>query len=194
MSEQDEPHEFTDQDQYFDTVDASDRVIGHATRRETHARGLLHRATHVMIYNADSHLFLQRRSMKKDKFPGCWDSSCSGHVDAGEDYFTAARRELVEELGWTNTTMPLREVIKLSASPETGQEFIQIYLLGPTIGPFVLNPEEISEGRWVTPVELDVMINQEPETVAGGLRFAWLYHREQYLARIWGSLGGLSRI
>jgi len=172
-------------DELFDVVDANDQVIDRQTRREVHARNLLHRATHVMIYNLDGHLFLQRRSMKKDTFPGCWDSSCSGHVEAGEDYFTAARRELVEEIGWHNTTMPLRPVIKLPASPETGYEFIQVYLLGPTIGPFDLNPEEISEAKWVLPVELDIMINQEPETVAGALRFAWLYHREEYLARIW---------
>src|SRR5271163_326450 len=68
-----------------------------APRREVHARKLLHRAIHVLIHDAQGCLFLQRRSMGKDTFPGCWDSSCSGHVDAGEDYFTAARRELVEE-------------------------------------------------------------------------------------------------
>ncbi len=172
-------------DELFDVVDANDQVIDRRTRREVHALNLLHRATHVMVYNLEGHLFLQRRSMKKDTFPGCWDSSCSGHLDAGEDYLTAARRELGEEIGWYNTTMPLRPVIKLPASPETGYEFIQVYLLGPTIGPFDLNPEEISEARWVLPVELDVMINQQPDTVAGALRLLWRQHREEYLARIW---------
>src|ERR1700722_15312119 len=86
-------------DELFDVVDADDRVIGEAPRREVHARKLLHRATHVLVHDANGRLFLQRRSLGKDTFPGCWDSSCSGHLDAGEDYPEAARRELGEEIG-----------------------------------------------------------------------------------------------
>ena len=194
MSEHEDAHELTDQDAFFDTVDTADRVIGHATRRETHARGLLHRATHVMLYDWNGNLFLQRRSMSKDTFPGCWDSSCSGHVDAGEDYHTAARRELGEELGWFDTSQELRPLFKLSASAETGNEFIQVYLLGPISGYLNLNPQEISEGRWVKPVELDMMVNQQPETVASALCLLWRNHREDILARVWGSLGGPSRL
>jgi len=169
-------------DELFDVVDAADRVVGRAPRREVHARNLLHRAVHVLVHDAQGRLFLQRRSMSKDTFPGCWDSSCSGHVDAGEDYFTAARRELVEELGWHDATMPLRPLLKLDAVPETGHEFIQIFVLGPLPGPFQLHPEEISEGRWVVPSELDTLVAQHPETVAGALRLLWSRHRAEILA------------
>ena len=194
MSENDDHQELTEQDEYFDTVDASDRVTGYATRRETHARGLLHRATHIMLYDFNGNLFLQKRSMSKDTFPGCWDSSCSGHVDAGEDYLTAARRELGEELGWFDTSQELRPVVKLNASAETGNEFIQVYLLGPITGNLNLNPREISEGRWVKPLELDVMLNQQPEIMASALRLLWRNYREDILARVWGSLGGPTRL
>ena len=191
MSE--DAHPEPEQDEYFDTVDANDRVIGHATRRETHARGLCHRATHIMLFDFNGHFFLQRRSMSKDTFPGCWDSSCSGHVDAGEDYYGAARRELGEELGLFDTSYELRPIVKLSASPETGNEFIQIYLLGPFSGTYTLNPHEISEGKWVKPVELDVMVDQQSDTLASALRFLWRNYRGDILARVWGSLGGPTR-
>jgi len=171
-------------DELFDVVDLDDRVIGRAFRREVHARKLLHRAIHVLIYNSNGHLFLQRRSPGKDTFPGCWDSSCSGHVDAGEDYPGAARRELGEELGWHDTRLPLRPLLKLHASPETGYEFIQIFLLGPLSGPFDLNPEEITEGRWIVPAELDILIDEYPDHVAGALRLLWLRHRGEILAAI----------
>jgi isopentenyl-diphosphate delta-isomerase type 1 len=164
-------------DELFDVVDLDDRVIGQSPRREVHARNLLHRAIHVLIHDIDGRLFLQRRSPAKDTFPGCWDSSCSGHVDAGEDYVTAARRELGEELGWHDASPPLRPLLKLHASPETGWEFIQIFLLGPLSGPFDLNPEEITEGRWIVPDELDVLINDHPGHVAGALRLLWSQHR-----------------
>jgi isopentenyl-diphosphate delta-isomerase type 1 len=173
-----------DPNELFDIVDAQDRVIGHAPRGEVHAKKLLHRATHVLVHDAAGQFFLQRRSLGKDTFPGCWDSSCSGHLDAGEDYPTAARRELGEEIGWHDTSQPLRPLVKLHASPETGQEFIQIYLLGPIAGPFDLNPAEITEGRWVTPEQLDTLLRDQPEQVASALRLLWSRHREEILAAL----------
>lgn len=169
------------QDEIFDVVDMDDRVVGQSTRGKVHAGKLLHRAVHVLVHDANGHLFLQRRSMTKDTFPGCWDSSCSGHLDSGEDYLTAGRRELGEELGWHDTSLPLRPVLKLSAGPETGYEFIQIFIMGPVSGPFTLNPAEITEGRWIVPGELDILISEYPDHVAGALRLLWREHRAKIL-------------
>ncbi len=180
----DQAHRAGNPEELFDVVDAADRVIGQAPRREVHARQLLHRATHVMVHDDASRLFLQLRSMSKDTFPGCWDSSCSGHLDAGEDYATAARRELGEELGWHDATLPLRPVVRLQACPETGFEFIQIYVMGPCSGPFALHPEEISEGRWFTAAEVDHLIHDTPGKVAGALRLLWAEYRQTILAAL----------
>ena len=174
----------TNLDELFDIVDSNDNVVGQAPRREVHARHLLHRAIHVLVHDPNGHLFLQRRSTGKDTFPGCWDSSCSGHVDAGEDYLSAAWRELGEELGWLDRSLPLQPLLKLNASPETGYEFIQIFLLGPLSGPFDLNPEEITEGRWIVPAELDLLIDEHPDRVAGALRLLWSQHRAEILTGI----------
>jgi isopentenyl-diphosphate delta-isomerase len=171
-------------DELFDVVDASDRVIGQAPRREVHARGLHHRATHILVHDVEGRVFLQRRSFTKDMFPGCWDSSCSGHVDAGEDYEIAARRELGEELGWHDTSLPLRPLIKLPTSPTTGHEFIQVYLLGPVAGPFTLHPEEIIDGRWFTPGEIIAWVEREPEAFASAALHLWTEHRATLLAAL----------
>ncbi|SVE63201.1 uncharacterized protein METZ01_LOCUS516055, partial [marine metagenome] len=74
-------------------------VIGQQPRSVVHAKGLWHRAAHVLVFNTDGKVFLQLRSMSKDNNPGVWDSACSGHVDAGETYTKAAERELMEEIG-----------------------------------------------------------------------------------------------
>ena len=85
-------------DELFDVVDEHDRVIGQAPRHEVHARGLRHRAVHIFVVNRAGEIFLHQRSLAKDTFPGCWNSSCAGHVAAGDDYDTTVWRELDEEL------------------------------------------------------------------------------------------------
>jgi isopentenyldiphosphate isomerase len=83
----------------FDVVDDQDRVLRQETRAEVHRQRLLHRAVHVLVFNPAGEVYLQRRSAAKDTYPLRWTTSCSGHVDAGEDYNTAVVRELAEELG-----------------------------------------------------------------------------------------------
>ena len=111
-------------DKLFDVVDEKDRVIAVARRAEVHARGLLHRAVHVLVCRSNGDIFLQQRSMEKDSHPGKWDSSASGHLDSGEEYGPAAVRELQEELGIEPAH--LHEVGALPASEATGQEFVRI--------------------------------------------------------------------
>jgi len=81
-------------DEIFDVVDEQDQVIGREFRREIHRRGLRHRAIHIFWLRGDGQLCLQRRSYAKDNCPGLLSTSCAGHVDSGEDYLTAAVREL----------------------------------------------------------------------------------------------------
>ena len=98
----------------FDVVNERDEVIGQATRPEVHRRGLMHRATHVLVFNSRGQVFLQKRSLKKDRQPGLWDSSASGHLDCGEDYDACAVRELREEIG-LELRAPLQRLFKLAA-------------------------------------------------------------------------------
>src|SRR3954470_21738469 len=110
----------------FDVVNERDEVIDRKPRSEVHRLGLLHRAVHVLVFNARGELFLQKRSMSKDKSPGLWDSSASGHLDTGEDYDACALRELREEIGLKLSACP-RRVFKVEACSTTGQEFVWLY-------------------------------------------------------------------
>src|SRR5215472_14287436 len=98
-------------EEIFDVVDEHDHVIGSKPRNEVHRLGLMHRAVHVLVFNPQGEIFLQKRSMKKDRQPGVWDSSASGHVDSGDDYDSCAIRELNEELGFRPNT-PLTRLFK----------------------------------------------------------------------------------
>lgn len=52
----------------------------------------------VLLFNSHQHLILQKIAEQK-KWGGLWTYSAAGHVDAGEDYRSAAKRELYEEMG-----------------------------------------------------------------------------------------------
>ena len=74
------------QAEMFPVVDEDDRVIRSAPRGEVHGNNLRHRAVHILLFNRQNEVYLQKRSRWKDRHPLVWDSSAAGHVDAGEEY------------------------------------------------------------------------------------------------------------
>ncbi len=158
-------------EELFDVVDERDEVVGQRPRSEVHRLGLMHRAVHVLVFNSRGWVFLQKRSMLKDRQPGLWDSSASGHVDAGEDYDACAVRELREEIGLAEGSPPLR-LFKLAASARTDQEHVWVYRCEAE-GPFVLAPDEIEEGHWFAPMEVSRWMAERPHEFAGALLIIW---------------------
>jgi isopentenyldiphosphate isomerase len=158
-------------DEIFDVVNERDEVVGQNARREVHRLGLKHRAVHVLVFNKRGEVFLQKRSMVKDTFPGAWDSSTSGHLDAGEDYDACAVRELREEIGLRVERPPVR-LFKLEARVETGCEFVWVYRQ-ESEGPFVLHPEEIETGGWFAPEKVTRWMAEKPGDFASALLFLW---------------------
>ena len=158
-------------EEIFDVVNERDEVVGRKPRSEVHRLGLPHRAVHVLVFNRQGRVFLQKRSMQKDRQPGLWDSSASGHLNSGEDYDACAVRELAEEIGLCLAAPPLR-LFKLPASPETDQEHVWIYRCEAE-GPFKLHPDEIERGDWFTPVEVNRWMAERPQDFASALLAIW---------------------
>jgi isopentenyldiphosphate isomerase len=158
-------------EEIFDVVNERDEVIGRQPRGEVHRLGLMHRAVHMLVFNAAGQVFLQKRSMKKDRQPGVWDSSASGHVDSGEDYGACAVRELREEIGLQLTEAPLR-LFKLAASAETDQEHVWVHRCQAE-GPFRLDPDEIERGGWFGAEEVTRWMVERPEDFASALLVIW---------------------
>ena len=158
-------------EEIFDVVNERDEVIDRKPRHEVHRLGLKHRAIHVLVFNARGETFLQKRSMTKDREPGKWDSSTSGHVDSGEDYDTCAVRELREEIGLTVKKAPER-LFKIAACPKTDAEFVWVYRCQAE-GPFQLHPDEIESGGWFAPGKITRWIAEKPEDFASAFRLIW---------------------
>jgi isopentenyldiphosphate isomerase len=158
-------------EEIFDVVNERDEVIGQIPRSEVHACGLLHRAVHVLVFNLRGEIFLQKRSMKKDRQPGVWDSSSSGHVDSGENYDETAVRELCEEIG-LKLDAPPQKLFKIDACAETDAEFVWIYRCASE-GPFQLHPDEIETGGWFPPEKVSRWIAARPQDFASAFVLIW---------------------
>lgn len=157
--------------EFFDVVNAADEVVERKPRADVHRLGLLHRAVHVLVFNSRGQVFLQKRARTKDRQPGLWDTSASGHVDAGEDYDTAAVRELSEELGIAADTPPKR-LFKLPACAETDNEFVWVYRCEYD-GPINLNPHEIETGDWFEPAVVTRRVADRPQDFASAFKLIW---------------------
>ncbi len=158
-------------EEIFDVVNERDEVIGQERRSEVHRLGLQHRAVHVLIFNERGEVFLQKRSMRKDTFPGLWDSSASGHLDTGETYDNCAVREVREELG-LELSVPPKRLFKIAACLGTGQEHVWVYR-HDAAGPFHLNVEEIENGSWFAPAAVTRWMHEQPQEFASALPLIW---------------------
>lgn len=159
----------------LDVVDENDNIIGVRTRGEIHAECLMHRAVHILVFNSDGELFLQKRSLSKDEQPGKWDSSAAGHVDSGEDYHECARREIEEELG-IRVGQPLEQLFKLQASAHTGYEHCMVYRYRHD-GPMMLHPQEIDDGEWISASAMDRRVANEDPDLTESVCLIWKRYR-----------------
>lgn len=128
------------------------RVIGQSTRGECHGHPhLVHAVARVHVWNHQGLLLLQHRSLTKDVQPGKWDTSVGGHLLPGEDPETAARREMIEELGVQPDALQFCHRFLWKSPMET--EWVTTY---STLhdGPFTPDPSEISDLRFWAPAEI----------------------------------------
>ena len=90
-------------EEIFDIIDTQGNPTGETvTREKAHAEGIPHRTAHIWIIREKygrTEVLLQKRSMNKDSFPGKFDTSSAGHIQAGDEPLESALRELGEELG-----------------------------------------------------------------------------------------------
>ncbi|MDY5554140.1 MAG: NUDIX domain-containing protein [Blautia sp.] len=146
----------------LDIVDEYGQPVGETVEREkAHAQGIRHRTAHVWIVRQNGNyteVLLQRRSLKKDSFPGKYDTSSAGHIPAGDEPGESALRELQEELGIFAQIEDLQFVDTFPIQFETefyGKvfrdneiAFVYIYKKPVDISNLVLQKEELDDVQW----------------------------------------------
>jgi 8-oxo-dGTP pyrophosphatase MutT (NUDIX family) len=118
-------------------------------------RNLQHRSVGIAVLGTDGRLLVHRRAEDKDVWPGRWDLAVGGVVSAGEDYATAAAREVGEEIGVTG--VELRPVGAGRYVDDDVASLVRCYSIVHD-GPFHFDDGEVVEVRWVDRAALEELM------------------------------------
>lgn len=153
-------------------VDENDQPTAVMSRDEILEKGLFHRISRIMLSNPEGKILLQKRS-KHVFYPGRWDHSAAGHVDAGEDYLVAAKRETVEEIGVSGIDLEEMAYYKTEEVIEGVElkRFNKLYKGKINFTPTNIDLSEVTEVRWFSLDEIKAMINDQPEDITVGLKY-----------------------
>lgn len=161
-------------------VDTNDNVIGSGTRIEAVEKNIVHRIVVIFLFNSKKQLLLQKRSPNVPS-PNKWDHSAAGHVDEGEEYLTAARRELSEELNVKD--VEFTEIVKYYTEyPETGgtkllRRFHTLYRVtyDGLVNP---NAREVAEVKWMDLSDIKKYLTERPDDFTRGFKIAFQKYSE----------------
>jgi isopentenyldiphosphate isomerase len=128
-------------------VDEGDEPVGRVERGEAHDRGVLHRSGIVFLLDERRRVYLVERAASKSIFPSRYDSSASFHVEHGESYAGAARREAVEELGLDK---PVIEIGKFRHDDPPEHQFVGVFAMAHAGEAIALDPSEAVSGAFYT--------------------------------------------
>jgi 8-oxo-dGTP pyrophosphatase MutT (NUDIX family) len=154
-------HPELSQDEMVAVVDRDDNVVDAVPRAVMRARGLIHRATYILVFSSKGELFVQERTMTKDIFPGYYDLCTGGVVLAGEGYEPSARRELKEEIGVEAGALTF---LFGFYGEYAGQKVWGRAFSATSDGPFTLQAEEVSSGAFYSREGLEALIREKPCT------------------------------
>jgi len=153
-------------DELFDIIDEEDIVIGQEMRSIVHQRGLWHRGVHVLLFTREGKLLVQQRSKDRVHAPLALDCSVSEHVKAGEDYYSAAMRGLMEEMGVAGIEIKPLVKFKMNYGPNDN-EISELYqgIVDPAVVHF--DPVEIERIDYYSIPDLQKLMKNE----CGGLSY-----------------------
>lgn len=146
-------------------VNAKDEVLGLMNKLEAHQKGLLHRAFSVFLFDKEGRMLLQKRASSKYHSPNQWTNACCSHPRGNETYQNAAIRRLQEELGIScHLEKKFDFIYKANVGGGLWEHELDTVFTGVFEGEFNLNPDEVSEIRYISWGDLEREIEEKPET------------------------------
>ena len=145
-------------------VSENDEVLGLMEKMQAHQNGILHRAFSVFLFNANGEMLLQKRAAGKYHSPNQWTNACCSHPKSGETYLDGAKRRVFEELGIeTNLEEKFHFIYKADVGQNLWEHELDHVFTGNFEGEFHLNPDEVSEVRYISMDNLEKEMKNNPE-------------------------------
>ena len=153
---------------FIKILNDNNEEIGCIGREYVVPMGLRHQIGRVIIYCGNNKsVLLQQRSHNKSTMPGAWDTSSSGHIDAHEDAFEGAARELKEEIGIDANGLNLQYVGEYNTHEKLDDGILDrqtvIYALlidDPTKISFTVDHVELETIDWIELSKIDDLADQ----------------------------------
>lgn len=120
--------------------------------------GELRVVVHVCVFDSRGRLLIQKRTAGKHIWPGLWDVTVGGGVDAGETTRQGAEREVREELGYDLDLTGVRPTVTVNFAG--GFDDFFVVERDVEISALTLQAEEVEAVRWVTLEELLAMVDE----------------------------------
>jgi len=131
-------------------------AVGHIRRRDVFAEHADFRVVHVLIFNVQGQILLQRLAFNRKRNPGAWGSSVASYLFASETYEAAAMRRVKEELGVIAT--PLTFIGKTEMMDDGCLKFISVFTMNHD-GSFAVDRSHIKKIEFVSPFLIEQMID-----------------------------------
>ncbi|MCL5019287.1 MAG: NUDIX domain-containing protein [Patescibacteria group bacterium] len=143
-----------DEDEYLDLVDENDNVIGKKKRSIISAENLSNfRVVNAFLENSKGELWIPRRTAHKRIFPLCLDMSMGGHVQSGETYEEALKREIKEELNLNTEEERVSFLGRMTPHGDHVSAFMKVFKIETDKTPDY-NKADFMESFWLKPQEV----------------------------------------
>ena len=141
-------------DEWIPIITPNGSIKFYAPRTVAHTNAsYLHPTVHI-LFTKNKKVYLQKRGLNKDVFPGRWDSSVGGHVSEGETIEDALKKECYEELGIQSFKFSL---IKTFMIKDKFQSELIYLFHGTTQQEFSPNMDEIADGKYFSVDDIEAM-------------------------------------
>lgn len=144
-----------------DIVDEHNTIIGTTDVKTAHEQKIMHRVVGIFLFDPKGNLYLQTGN----KY-GKLDITVGGHVQSGESYKNAAKREMAEEI---NLSTPLKHISTFLPEEARLNHFWSLYTATAPQGWLFEKTEEVDSLECFPVLEVISLMQNEPEKLTYGL-------------------------
>ena len=144
-------------------ISEKDEVLGLMEKMQAHENRILHRAFSVFLFNENGEMLLQKRAAHKYHSPNQWTNAVCSHPRNNETYIDGAKRRMKEELGIEAELTPkFHFIYKADVGQNLTEHELDHVFTGDYNGEFKMNPEEVSEVRYISMENLEKEMEENP--------------------------------